>query len=69
MVVLRLLQRNESAAMLYDCDSVKFSISDTFLKPVLSSLLLTLASRLLAMLNETVPVLPVPGVPYSELEK
>ena len=63
MLVLRLLHFIESAARLHDWLSVKFSIREIFLKPVLSFSLLTLASRLFAMLNEMVPDLPLGALP------
>ena len=63
MLVLRLLHFNESAARLQDWLNDKFSISEIFLNPVLSFSLLTLASRLLAILNVMVPDLPLGALP------
>ena len=56
--MLTLLQRSESAAKLYDCDIVKFSMRDIFFTPVLSWSLFTFISTLFDSDMLTIPVFP-----------
>ena len=67
--VLMLLQRIESAAKLYDCEMVKFSMSEIFFIPVLSLSLFTFISKLLLNDTLTIPDLPSPTEPKMPLEK
>ena len=65
MLVCIGLQRIESAAKLYDCEIVKFSIRETLRTPVESLSSRTFISRLFANESDRLPVLPDEGEPYT----